>query len=1341
MTHSSQSRQSSADPHRVTANKENKVRTEEHTPQQPPAKPGLFAALLGPLGDRRSGAPSHRPLLATLGLALLAFALTAAPAGAAQTHVPLGAFCEPTGIGISPCEPSFSTAASVAVDQSSGDVLVIEAGADRISRYHSNGTPSDFSALATNVIDGVGPGADQTPQNGLGFDPGFGPLYSQIAVDESGTATDGDIYVTQNEGGGATTVEVIDIFASTGEYLGQITGPGAASFHQVGGLGLSPCGVAVDPAGNLYVGGWREEEIYKFDPAANPPVNADHVASFASKEPCRLAAGAGPSAGSLFVASYGSTVSKLNSSSGALAYVFPSPAGGNDNGAQIAINPDNGHLFIATNGSSSKGILDYDVSQSSGPILVSNFGGGNLVAVDGSGGKVYLDGNPQLNVYSPLVPLPEATTTAASPIGETTASVNGTIETFGAEVSECKFEYGLTSAYGATKLCAESAAEIGTGSAKVHADLSGLAPETVYHYRLLVANANGAGNPQGKDQTFQTVGKPELLGEWAEGVGLHEATIKALINPHSAATTYRFEWGLGEAPYEHSTAEISIGSEPSGHTVSLQLSGLALGTVYHYRVVATNHCRPESAPATACVSEGADHELLTFPTIPPPQTSCPNQAFRTAASAALPDCRAYEMVSPVDKNGGDITTHAELEEVDTYVQASPDGNSLTYSALWASFAGEPNSFGVNQYLAHRVDGEGWSSQGIHPPVSGGYVPSYGGGAFGLFREFMAFSPDLCTAWLIDAQEPSLTADALQGYPNLYKRQYCGPGAGGLETLTPSSSFPEPPLEEYVFRGSLAGVSDDSRHSVIVAQGRLTDDSSTAKTGSGGPIKQVYDHFGGADHLVSVLPGGVADSSASTVGGGTEDGWLHNAVSSDGSRVYWISTQQEGSKRGHIYLRVHPEQGIVSGECGKATKACTVPVNANITVPGDPKDAFFWTAAADGSKALYGEDDGSNKGLEDLYEFDLKKAEAEELPRLIAHHVMGVVGAAEDLSRIYFVSTDALEGAGQNSEGDEAVEGQANLYLDQRGATSFVGTLLPGDVGAREPGATSSVYSLVGTPFYRAVRVTPDGARIVFQSRASLTGYDNTSSAGGKPALEVFTYRAGGALRCVSCNPSGGRPSIGEFEEPYRSGYRDPKGNVPAAAWIPTWEHPLHASNVISADGRRIFFNSFDALLPRDTNGAQDVYEWEVPGAGDCGEDSSDYFPRNGGCLYLISSGESSEGSEFWEASPDGKDVFLTTASSLLPQDPGSVDIYDARIDGGFPPPSKAAECEGEACQSPPGAPNDPTPASAALQGAGNLREGAPKQSCHKPKVRRKGRCVAKHSHKRHRSNRNRRAAR
>jgi hypothetical protein len=245
----------------------------------------------------------------------------------------------------------------------------------------------------------------------------------------------------------------------------------------------------------------------------------------------------------------------------------------------------------------------------------------------------------------------------------------------------------------------------------------------------------------------------------------------------------------------------------------------------------------------------------------------------------------------------------------------------------------------------------------------------------------------------------------------------------------------------------------------------------------------------------------------------------------------------------------------------------------------------------------------------------------------------------------------------------------------------------------------------------------------------LTGFDNTDAAKGKPDVEVFTYEAGGALRCVSCNPSGGRPVGREMGRPYLPvRASDVETGVFAAAYIATWEHPLYASNVLSDDGGRLFFNSNDALLPRDTNGAQDVYEWEAPGSGSCTKASSSYKPSNGGCLYLISSGESSFESEFWEASPDGDDVFFTTEESLLPQDPGLFDLYDARVGGGFAQPIVKEPCEGEACQSPPPPPPFGTPASSTFSGPGDPKPQSPKR-CRKGKrkVRRHGkvRCVKK----------------
>jgi hypothetical protein len=176
--------------------------------------------------------------------------------------------------------------------------------------------------------------------------------------------------------------------------------------------------------------------------------------------------------------------------------------------------------------------------------------------------------------------------------------------------------------------------------------------------------------------------------------------------------------------------------------------------------------------------------------------------------------------------------------------------------------------------------------------------------------------------------------------------------------------------------------------------------------------------------------------------------------------------------------------------------------------------------------------------------------------------------------------------------------------------------------------------------------------------------------------------------------------------------------VQAAAFIPGWERGLYDSKALSESGR-LFFNSNDALLSRDTNETMDVYEWEPAGVGSCTEAKPSFFPANDGCIYLISTGESPFESEFWGASPDGEDVFFLTASSLVPQDPGLVDLYDARVGGGFASATAKAPCEGEACQSPPPPPAFGTPASRSYKGPGNLAKPKPHKKKHKNKKKHK----------------------
>jgi hypothetical protein len=247
------------------------------------------------------------------------------------------------------------------------------------------------------------------------------------------------------------------------------------------------------------------------------------------------------------------------------------------------------------------------------------------------------------------------------------------------------------------------------------------------------------------------------------------------------------------------------------------------------------------------------------------------------------------------------------------------------------------------------------------------------------------------------------------------------------------------------------------------------------------------------------------------------------------------------------------------------------------------------------------------------------------------------------------------------------------------------------------------------------------------------GYDNTDAVSGRPDAEVYLYDAtansgAGKLRCVSCNPSGVRPTGRELAEGSNGGV-----GIWGAARVPGFETELYQPRYLADDGKRVFFDSYDALALGDTNGKQDVYEWEAPGSGSCTSESSSYVAGSEGCLSLISSGRSPGDSEFLDASPTGSDVFFTTVEGLLPQDAGLIDVYDARVDGGFPPPApSAAGCEGEACQGAAVAPLDTTPASFAFNGPGNPTPGLttakakskPKvKACGKGRVRKRGRCV------------------
>ncbi len=870
---------------------------------------------------------------------------------------------------------------------------------------------------------------------------------------------------------------------------------------------------------------------------------------------------------------------------------------------------------------------------------------------------------------------------AASAITRQSATLNGRVTPWEKPLDQCFFEWGTSTSYGHSAECDPKAGDIpaDSGEHPVAAPLSGLNAGTTYHFRLVTVDHCHPATPaeeclaHGHDIEFTTPGA-RIAATWSESVGFDEATLKALIDPEGAATSYRFEYDTapyGEGEAAHGTSvpvpDGFAGEDSEAHLLAETIEGLAPGTSYHYRAVATSECEA----GALCVDHGPDRTLLTYS--PLGADGCPNAAYRSGPGAGLPDCRAYEMVSPVDKNGGDVVAPPGKTET-PLSQAAGGGAALTYATA-SAFAGAKSGKYFNQYLSRR-GGDGWSTEALNAPQGKTVFDPRFGVPFDLEPAFQAFTPDLCGALLRDDNLTPLDPRAIAGYTNAYLRDNCGAGAGSYEAVTVG----DPPLSSFdaadLFLDTRAYAAGRGR-TLFTAYAQLAPDA--APTTSGGLLlHQIYEYDGSGDRLVSVLPGGAASSLNSTLGTGDQrdEANVERAVSGDGSVVYWTaSTAPNEGGPGTIYARVGGTETVPVSEAATGVKSS------------------FLTASADGSRAVFRVDGFPFEG--DLYEFDLAKALASGEPEapdaaaatLIAGEVGGEVGSSEDLSRLYFTSEEALAAG--------AKPGGWNLYLREGGAVRLVARLADADQGLNGTVDTDKRNT------HRS-RTTADGRHMAFMSSSpalaeEVAGYDNADASSGEADAELYLYDAGtGKLACASCNPAGARPAGRALNESIR-----------AAAWLDGWKSPVYPGRALSADGSRLFFNSFDALLPADRNEAQDVYEWEAPGAGDCTTASPRYHAANGGCLGLISTGHSSSGSEFVDASADGSDVFIRTASSIDPRDPGLIDIYDAREGGGFPPPPPAApECAGDACQSVPAPPAARAPSSSGFHGPGNKAEGA-----------------------------------
>jgi hypothetical protein len=1179
---------------------------------------------------------SHRGLrisgLLTLAvvLALVVPASSALAAGSYRYDSSFG----PDGTAAS----SFTQAGAVAVDQSTHDVYVGDLANGTVNKFDSAGQPAVFSGVGDDHL------------SGIGFDP-FGGA-SQIAVDNSGGVNDRHIYVTDPLG--SAGVKAFDADGNPSNFSGSasyISG-NALTGNPDGGYGEA-CGVAVDAHGAIYVGDFGGfVDIYAPDGTYLTQIATSGLS------PCNVAV---DSHGTVYANNWEAEVVAYTPSSfpvtGATTYV---PASGGISGTTYAlgIDPATDDLY----GAQQTKVVVVDVAGNQlGSFGASGSGAlsdGQGIGVDGATGIAYASdsaGAHQVEIFQPVTP-PSVVTTAPSAVTAGGATLNGTVNPEGAALTSCTFQYGKTASYGRSAPCAETTADIGTGTApvSVHADVSDLDAGATYHVRL-VADGDGTGTGTGTDQTFSTFGPPTILGTSSSQVTDATATITAWVNPRGADATYhveyvddaRFQTGGFSSPDTVRTAESApLGSDFDLYKIEQSITGLKSNTAYRFRVVVTS---------TAGVTKGA------------------SQPFRTLRAAGPAGGRAWELVSPSTADKQSVGYVEALNNIQVTLQTADDGQSIVYPLAGSESASTAG--GDVRNLAVRGPSS-WNSVELTPPS---LIPPPGTSGTSSATGFVNYASDDLSCSIIDTFEP-LTADtpaaaAQDGTSLLYRRSADGTYRLLTPTMPSNPSIASPDLRHYI----VDGASSDCNHVLF------TSDYTLLPGASG-----LYEWDNGVLTDAAVLPDGSTASDAragglDVLGGGSVTAGLpwNYAMSADGSTVAFSATSNSGGDAGQraVFVRRYGITTDISQAQGGASQH---------------RGAQFQTLSKYGTHAFflarYGLTADSSSGGTgvscvfevahpcDLYDYDLVHG---TLTDLSADHngddssgsvVAGILGASDDGSTVYFAAQGELVPGQGSSYSANRDAGTDSVYRSHAGVISYVGRartdeLLNNGINKGKNGV------LLASAGHAGSSVTPDGRRLMFVSAAKVTGYDS----GG--VQEVYLYDADvGQTTCVSCRADG-KPALGYNVEGLN-------GPLPASL------SALKPPRSMSSDGTRVFFNSRDALAPgaSDEPGKINAYEW------------------SGGRVSLLLGGLSSskDGIGFLEASASGDDVFAVTYASLSPADTDNQkDLYDLRVGGGLPappPPPPPCDALGDHCQ---GAGQSPLVPSIGTSGPGSANAPQP----------------------------------
>jgi DNA-binding beta-propeller fold protein YncE len=575
-----------------------------------------------------------RPRSLTLLLgALGVLVLHTAPVGAAISH-------KPTGLTFG----TFTKPTDVTVDQSNGNVYVTDSGGNVVKI---------FGAEGGSPVGGVPEQFNGAPKN---FS--FSGEPSQVAIDESGGASNRDVYVSD---AGNNVVDKFQLNMSTHEYvyLCQFTGYGngcvsegvAKSFHE-------PDGVAVDSKGNLYIANFGPPPgaVYEFDPGGANIKQFPGVEFGFDRGPVGVAL---DSLGDIYVNTYHRSVIKIDAEG---HHSFLDQGNGSK---AVAVDPATNNVYV----DDGTFVNEYDAQG----IRISTFGVGVIglsegIAVNGATGQIYVSdqSSGKIEVFGPPVTVPDVTTGAASKGHRTSATISGSVNPDNAGKATYYFQYGESNAYGLTT---EPESTEGNEPKPVSASLTGLERGSTYHYRLVAENANGPS--YGEDRVFTTVGNfPGGLGVnvfnpcVAANVQPTSATLNAITDPEGISASYYFQYGKS-TEYGVGTTPTSVGAGETEEPFVVPIAGLVPNTLYHCRLVGEYR-------EIEVVSFGEDQMFMTPVAQPAVNDRAP---FTTGVS--LHEATLHAAVNP----GNDITTYHFV-----YGPTSEYGSSTTATYTQVNYA-------------------------------------------------------------------------------------------------------------------------------------------------------------------------------------------------------------------------------------------------------------------------------------------------------------------------------------------------------------------------------------------------------------------------------------------------------------------------------------------------------------------------------------------------------------------------------------------------------------------------------------------------------------------------------